>query len=120
MHDHPGSKSGSRTFGFSLQVESNFDIFYADVLEQSSGFLEGPCLHTQLKMRCTAYTHGGTTNRSKTTPQGVELYMYLLGRKERSRVLPKHIIIKCILSLQGCELFLRNANKMSGSVVGVN
>ena len=27
---------------------------------------------TQLKMECTAYTHGGTTNRSKTTPQGVQ------------------------------------------------
>ena len=27
---------------------------------------------TQLKMGCTAYTHGGTTNQSKTTPKGVQ------------------------------------------------
>ena len=29
-------------------------------------------LITQLKMGCTPYTHGGTTNRSKTIPQGVQ------------------------------------------------
>ena len=64
-------------------------------------------------MGCRAYTHGGTTNRSKTTPPGctVKVCMYLLGCQERSGVLPKHIRIKCVLSLQGRELFLSNKNK---------
>ena len=42
----------------------------------------------------------------------VKAFMYLLVFKERSRVLPKHNYTKrCIWSLQGCELFIKNANK---------
>ena len=41
-----------------------------------------------------------------------KVYMYLLGCEERSRVLPKLLRIKCIWSLQGCELF----KNRSGSV----
>ena len=57
----------------------------------------------------------------KLPPMGctVNVYMYLLECKERSGVLPKHIR-KCIWSLQGCELFLKNANKGMWNVVGVN
>ena len=50
----------------------------------------------------------------------VKVYMYLLECKERSRVVPKHIRIKCIWSLQGCEFFLKNGLKVCGSVVGAN
>ena len=38
------------------------------------------------------------------------VYVFI-GCKERSRILPKHIRIKCVWSLQGCDLFLKNANK---------
>ena len=64
----------------------------------------------------------GVPHASLKLPPGcaVKVCMYFLGYKERSRVLPKHIRKKCTWSLQGCELFLKNAIKVCGSVVGVN
>ena len=66
--------------------------------------------HAQLKMGVHSW---GYHKPVLNYPPGctVKVYMYLLGCKERNRVLRKHIRIKCIWTLQGCELFLKNANK---------
>ena len=54
--------------------------------------------HVQLQMECTAYTLHADIKIPP--PQSiVKVYMYLLGCKERSRVLPKHIIKKCVYCL---------------------
>ena len=53
--------------------------------------------HVQLQMECTAYTLHADI---KIPPQSiVKVYMYLLGCKERSRVLLKHIIKKSVYGL---------------------
>ena len=48
--------------------------------------------YKQLKMGCTAYTQGGYHKPVQNYPPGctITVYMYLLGCKERSKVLPKH------------------------------